>query len=177
MKQRRATWILGLVVAGLVGFGGWKWTTRRAVERTVNVFLAAMIQGDAETLLEYLDGPALEAYLAKSPKGQAEFAAPIPDATSEIREIHLNGGKAEVRVLWKVSGFDIWSDLELAKSDTGYWKITNIHQPDMVPTWEQVQEKIAEENPAKPLHESLAEKLEGREGVEVRPLHLPELDH
>lgn len=150
--------------------------TRRAVERTVNVFLAAMIHGDADTLLEQLDGPALEAYFAKSPEKQAEFAAPIPGAVSEIREVQCDYSKARARVLWKVSGFDIWSDLELTKSSTGYWKITNIHQTEMIPSWDQVRKKIAEEHSVKPTYESLSEKLEGREGVEVRRLSPSELD-
>lgn len=176
MKTRRAAWVLGAVVLALVGFGGWTWMTRRAVERTTNIFLTALKQGDAETLLEHMDGPALENYLAKSPDEQADFAAPLPGVRSEIREVHLHGSTARVRVLWKVSEFDLWSDFDLAKAETGYWKITNIRQPDMIPSWEQVQRKIAEDNSRAPIHQTLGEKLEGREGLEIRPLTAGELD-
>ncbi len=40
----------------------------------------------------------------------------------------------------------------------------------MVPTWDQVRERLEKEKSSAPLQESLSEKFKGREGVEVRPL-------
>jgi hypothetical protein len=176
MRQKRAAWVLGLAVFGIVAFGGWKWSNRRSVERTVQVFLAAMIQGNADALVEQMDGPALESYLAKSPAEQKKFTAPIPGASCEIRDVESNGTSATVRVLWKVSGFDIWSDFKLAKAPMGHWKITDIQQPSMVPTWEQVREHMEKEHPTVPVDEALGRKLEGQAGVEVRPLTDADLD-
>ncbi len=87
MRQRRAVWVIALIVLGMVAFGGWQWTAKRAVERTVQIFLAAMIHGDADTLREHMEGAALEAYDAKSPSAQKAFAAPIPGATCKIRDV------------------------------------------------------------------------------------------
>ncbi len=170
MRQRWAVWLMGLLVLGMVAYGAWTWSVRRSVERCVNVFTSAMIQGDAETLLEQMAGPALENYLAKSPREQAEFTAPIPGATCQVRDVRVGRSIAQVRVLWKVSGFDIWSDFDLEKSGTGYWKITKIRDPQMVPTWEQIRKHLREKSAETPVGEALGEKLEGREGVEVHPL-------
>jgi hypothetical protein len=170
--------VIALIVLGMVAFGGWRWSGKRSVERTTRVFLAAMVHGDAETLVGQMEGPALESYLAKSPEEQEALTAPIPGAEYAIREVHVNGSSARVRVLWKVSGFDIWSDLELAKAALCHWKITAIKQPQMIPTWEQVRKHLAEESQAAavPAHETLSEQLAGQEGVEVRPLSAGELD-
>ncbi len=175
MRERRATWVLGAIVVSLFALGGWKWSTRRAVERRVCVFLEAMKSGDTKTLIEQLNGPALEAFLSQSPEEQKTFAASIPGAVSEIREVRFENGLAHVRVLWKVSGFDVWSDLELAKAG-GDWKIIGLHQPKMNPTWEQVRKRMAEDAPQTSSHEALSEKLQHRPGVEVRPLTEAELN-
>lgn len=174
LNPRQAAWILAVAVSVIAGFAWWTWSTRRAVERASTVFLTALIQGDRETLLERMDGPAREAFLAKSPKELEADFAPIPGALGKIREVHLSGNSARVRVRFEVSGFDIWSDFLLRKSDQGDWKITELHQPNMIPTWEQVRKKIAEDAEP-PSHQVLSEKLNGQEGVEVRPLEPGEL--
>lgn len=175
MPQRRAVWLLSLAILGIVAYGAWYWSQRRSVERAAHIFLAAMIEGDAETLLQYLDGPALKAYSAKSHDEQSDFTNSIPGARAEIREVHMRISSARVRVLWQVSGFDVWSDLELAKSDSGGWKVTNIHEPRMIPTWDQVRKRL-QEDAKTPAHETLGDKFEDRDGVEVRPLSSDDLD-
>ena len=176
MRGRWAVWLMGLLVLGMVAYGVWTWSVRRSVERSVNLFTTAMIQGDADTLLEQMAGRALEIYLAKGPREQADFTAPIPGAQCQVRDVHVGYDEAQVRVLWKVSGFDVWSDFDLKKSDTGYWKIIRIRESQMVPTWEQIRKHLRKKSVQRPVEEALSEKLNGRDGVEVRPLTGAELD-
>ncbi len=176
MQKRWVVWLMGLLVLAMVAYGAWTWSVRRSVERCVNVFTTAMIQGDAETLLEQMAGRALEIYLAKSPREQADFTSQIPGAQCQVRDVHVGYETAQVRVLWKVSGFDVWSDFDLKKSDTGYWKIVRIRESQMVPTWEQIRKHLRQKSAQVPVEEALSEKLKDRSGVEVRPLTNGELD-
>lgn len=175
-QQQRAAWAIALAVVSIVAYGVWHSITRRSVERTVQSFLAAMIAGDRDAFSQHLGGSLLLAYSAKTADEQQESTQPIPGARAEIWKVYLRGSSAKVRVRWQVSGFDVWSSLELAKADAGEWKVTHIGEPKMVPSWDQVLRKLEQKSQGPPVHESLAEELQDREGVEVRPLSADDLD-
>ncbi len=170
---RQGVYVL-LIAAGvaLIGRGGLQWRDRQAAGEVALLFLSAWQKQDFAAATELLD-PAVRARFALLPEdGFAPFATAEADAQTEIRTVIVDGATARATMQIERDGFQLRPVLHLRNVPQEGWRVVHVEPVSADPRWEKLRDEHRRLN-ASAIQNELADRLQGRAGIEVERAPLP----
>lgn len=162
-----------ILVAGLAVAGGWfvatglqHWLDERAAARVVEEFLAAVRDGDRDTVLSHLSAARRKTVERRGEEVLAPLAQPTAGFRWRIRELRLDRRQGTVRVEFERDGFLAESAFHLVRAATGSWKIDRVESVRLDPRLEPLR-RAADRKAGEQTAEELKRALRGRPGVTV----------